>query len=179
MEDQVEKFDPSKLMEGVKDRIKATFVSLIPDDAWNNMIEKELYIFTTGKIIPHHEYKGADENGNPIYLDWEERKPYTQEHIKDSYNQPGYDDISPLQKMIRNMLEKRFHEDLEKYLNSKEYQGLWKEHGECEASAAIEEIMVKNASTIFRNMLAGIMQRGFDIMRSNIQDTIGNGYRPY
>ena len=179
MEDQVEKFDPSKLMEGVKDRIKATFVSLIPDDAWNNMVEKELYIFTTGKIIPHHEYKGADENGNPIYLDWEERKPYTQEHIKDSYNQPGYDDISPLQKMIRNMLEKRFHEDLEKYLNSEEYQGLWNEHGEREASAAIKEIMVKNASTIFQNMLAGFMQTGFDIMKSNIQNTIGNGYRPY
>ena len=179
MEDQVEKFDPSKLMEGVKDRIKATFVSLIPDDAWNNMVEKELYIFTTGKIIPHHEYKGADKNGNPIYLDWEERKPYTQEHIKDSYNQPGYDDISPLQKMIRNMLENRFYKDLEKYLNSEEYQGLWKEYGEREASAAIEEIMVKNASTIFRNMLAGFMQTGFDIMRSNIQNTIGNDYRHY
>lgn len=34
MENQVEKFDPSRLMEGVKDRIKATFVSLIPDTEW-------------------------------------------------------------------------------------------------------------------------------------------------
>ena len=31
MDNQVEKFDPSKLMDGVKDIIKATFVSLIPD----------------------------------------------------------------------------------------------------------------------------------------------------
>ena len=45
MENQIEKFDPSKLMDGVKDRIKATFVSLIPDDAWNSMVEKELYVF--------------------------------------------------------------------------------------------------------------------------------------
>ena len=33
-EKAVEKFDPSKLMDGVKDRIKATFVALIPDTQW-------------------------------------------------------------------------------------------------------------------------------------------------
>lgn len=69
MENQIEKFDPSKLMDGVKDRIKATFVSLIPDDAWNSMVEKELYVFTTGKIIPHHEYQGTDSEGHAFYRD--------------------------------------------------------------------------------------------------------------
>lgn len=38
----IEKFDPSKLMDGVKDRIKATFVSLIPDDQWEIMVKKEI-----------------------------------------------------------------------------------------------------------------------------------------
>lgn len=38
---QVEKFDPSKLMDGVKDRIKATFVSLIPDEQWEQMVDVE------------------------------------------------------------------------------------------------------------------------------------------
>ena len=47
---RIEKFDPSKLMDGVKDRIKSTFVSLIPDDAWEKMVEKEIYIFMTGRI---------------------------------------------------------------------------------------------------------------------------------
>ena len=42
MENQVEKFDPSKLMDGVRDRIKATFVSLIPDDQWEIMVKKEV-----------------------------------------------------------------------------------------------------------------------------------------
>lgn len=37
MENQVEKFDPSTLMQGVKDRIKATFTSLIPDEQWEQM----------------------------------------------------------------------------------------------------------------------------------------------
>lgn len=45
METQVEKFDPSKLMEGVRDRIKATFVSLIPEEQWLEMIQKEVTTF--------------------------------------------------------------------------------------------------------------------------------------
>ena len=46
----IEKFDPSKLMDGVKDRIKSTFVSLIPDDAWEAMVEKEIYVFPLGAL---------------------------------------------------------------------------------------------------------------------------------
>lgn len=45
MENQVEKFDPSKLMDGVKDRIKATFVSLIPDAQWEQMCNSEMKKF--------------------------------------------------------------------------------------------------------------------------------------
>ena len=41
MTTEVEKFDPSKLMDGVRDRIKATFVSLIPDAQWDDMVKKE------------------------------------------------------------------------------------------------------------------------------------------
>lgn len=42
MSNEIEKFDPSTLMQGVKDRIKATFVSLIPDDQWDQMVKKEV-----------------------------------------------------------------------------------------------------------------------------------------
>ena len=41
MSNEVQKFDPSTLMQGVKDRIKSEFVSLIPDDQWSQMIQKE------------------------------------------------------------------------------------------------------------------------------------------
>ena len=41
MTNEVEKFDPSKLMEGVRDRIKATFVSLIPDAQWEQLCQTE------------------------------------------------------------------------------------------------------------------------------------------
>lgn len=41
----VQKFDPSTLMQGVKDRIKSEFVSLIPDEQWNEMVQKEINDF--------------------------------------------------------------------------------------------------------------------------------------
>lgn len=183
MENQIEKFDPSKLMDGVKDRIKATFVSLIPDDAWNSMVEKELYVFTTGKIIPHHEYQGADSEGHAIYSDWEERIPYNQKPITDKWGnveKGAGDNISPLQKMIREMLEEKFRADLKAYLETEEYQGFWSGYGLPNISKALEEILIKNSGIIFQNMIASMMQSGFDFMKSNIMSTLqGNGYRQY
>jgi len=43
--ENIEKFDPSQLMQGVKDRIKATFVSLIPDEQWEGMVQTEIDSF--------------------------------------------------------------------------------------------------------------------------------------
>lgn len=41
----LQKFDPATLMQGVRDRIKSTFVSLIPDEQWESMIKKEIQEF--------------------------------------------------------------------------------------------------------------------------------------
>src|ERR1700754_234825 len=45
MGEQLEKFDPATLTQGVKDRIKATFVSLIPDEQWDQMVQNEVNTF--------------------------------------------------------------------------------------------------------------------------------------
>ena len=45
MTNEIEKFDPSTLMEGVRNRIKATFVSLIPDAQWEQMVNTEIEKF--------------------------------------------------------------------------------------------------------------------------------------
>lgn len=61
MENNVEKFDPSKLMDGVKDRIKATFVSLIPDDQWEVMVKKEVQdFFFTAKSTSYSSSSRTD-----------------------------------------------------------------------------------------------------------------------
>ena len=170
MDNNIEKFDPSKLMDGVKDRIKSTFVSLIPDEMWNAMVEKEIYIFTTGKIIPHHDYKGTDENGESIYHDWEERIPYSDVDIKNQWGnvtQPA--ECSPLRQMIRDQLREKFQEDLKKYLSGPDYQEVYNQYGDPQISRALEEILVKNADTIFRNFMSSAMQRAFDQMRYALQ----------
>ena len=43
MADQaVKKWDPDTVMEGVRDKIKATFVSMIPDAEWDRLIKGEI-----------------------------------------------------------------------------------------------------------------------------------------
>jgi len=46
---EIAKFDPSTLMEGVRAKIRASFVELIPDDAWNQMVKTEIDNFLLGE----------------------------------------------------------------------------------------------------------------------------------
>lgn len=165
MGNEIEKFDPSKLMDGVKDRIKSTFVSLIPDEMWNTMVEKEIYIFTTGKIIPHHDY----DYGTKTYNDWEERVPYSDVDIKNEWGSVTQKaECSPLRQMIRDQLREKFQSDLKNYLNGKEYQAVYDQYGTVQVGKAIEEILIKNTDTIFKNFMASVMQKAFDQMRYDI-----------
>jgi hypothetical protein len=50
---EIEKYDPDKIMEGVRARIKATFVELIPDAHWEKMIQGEIDEFFTKKEQRH------------------------------------------------------------------------------------------------------------------------------
>ena len=42
MTQEITKYDPSKLMDAVRDRIKAEFVGLIPDTTWHDMVKAEV-----------------------------------------------------------------------------------------------------------------------------------------
>lgn len=48
--DEVKPFNPNDIMKGVKDRIKATFVGMIPDEQWEEMIKKECDDFLNGRV---------------------------------------------------------------------------------------------------------------------------------
>ena len=45
MSDAVVKFDPNKLMEMVRDKIRATYVDMIPDEQWHTLVQKEVDAF--------------------------------------------------------------------------------------------------------------------------------------
>jgi len=71
MSNEVQKFDPSTLMQGVKDRIKATFVSLVPDDQWDQMVQKEIDAFFNVEqdlnFIEVNDYKDSYWNPKRSY----------------------------------------------------------------------------------------------------------------
>src|SRR4051812_12848305 len=57
----IEKFDPSKLMDGVRDRIKATFVSLIPDAQWEQLVKAEIdRFFESNRDYSYRERATSD-----------------------------------------------------------------------------------------------------------------------
>lgn len=172
---EIEKFDPSKLMDGVKDRIKSTFVSLIPDEMWDAMVEKEIYVFTTGtiRIEKETDWGTTDEDGRHPIIFREVRTPYTGLEIKDGWGIKKYDDISPLQQMIRTALREKFQKDVAAYLDGDEYKTFFDENGRERIKKTLEDILIRNADTIFVNIIAGMMQRSVEQMRFNIQN---NGY---
>jgi hypothetical protein len=56
----IEKFDPSKLMDGVRDRIKATFVSLIPDEQWEQLCKTEIEKFFAADKRDNYSYNWSN-----------------------------------------------------------------------------------------------------------------------
>ena len=46
---EIAKFDQANLMQNVRDRIKATFVGLIPDEEWDALVRKEVDAFLNEK----------------------------------------------------------------------------------------------------------------------------------
>ena len=62
---ELQKFDPAQLMNGVRDRIKSTFVSLIPDEQWEAMIQKEVEMFFQST---ESYYSSNRHNASPFQL---------------------------------------------------------------------------------------------------------------
>jgi len=101
MENQVAQYDPAKLMEMVRDRIRATYVSMIPDEQWTSMIKKEVdaffqvrdggyqqrYFSSFGQVVQEELAKAAREKVSAIILElgedmWTENGMKPNEEIK-------------------------------------------------------------------------------------------------
>lgn len=83
-EQAVEKFDPSKLMDGVRDRIKATFVSIIPDNHWEKLVQGVINDFMTKKKKGYGYNDELTSDFDNIVKD--ELKMFLKEKISESLN---------------------------------------------------------------------------------------------
>lgn len=43
--EEITKFDPNKLVDRVRERVRGTIADLIPEDAWTAMVKKEIDLF--------------------------------------------------------------------------------------------------------------------------------------
>ena len=50
-------YDPSRLMDAVRDRIKSEFVGLIPEDAWKEMVKGEVDSFFAARHEPYNNQR--------------------------------------------------------------------------------------------------------------------------
>jgi hypothetical protein len=56
MTEEIVKFDPSKLVDQVKDRIRSTFADLIPEEEWVKLVQREIDDFIKPTITTHNSY---------------------------------------------------------------------------------------------------------------------------
>ena len=141
MADEVVKFDPSTLMQGVKDRIKSTFVSLVPDEAWEAMVKKEVDEY----FKPRERYENGYSVNNKIYK-------------------------SEFDVLVRQLLEEESKKRVADFIKEKEFTEVWDTKGQKVAATALEEIIVKNSGAILVNILQQSFQAKLYQFESNLRN---------
>lgn len=56
MTEAIEKFDPSKLVDQVRERVRNTFAELIPEEEWKKLVQREITFFLQESIKRRNNY---------------------------------------------------------------------------------------------------------------------------
>lgn len=84
----IEKFNPATLMDGVRDRIKATFVSLIPEEQWEKLVQSEVdRFFNTNKDVYNNR---SDRYTDFQLIVRQELEKATRERLTELLRSPEY-----------------------------------------------------------------------------------------
>lgn len=81
------KFDPTKLADQVRDRIRNTFADLIPEDAWKTMVEAEIHAYTRPE---RNTYSGQEMPSPFARAVREELEKALRERVKAMLNSPEW-----------------------------------------------------------------------------------------
>jgi hypothetical protein len=145
MSEELLKFDPSTLMQGVKDRVKSTFVSLIPDEQWDNLVKKEVDAFFTESDAP---------------------KDYN--YSKGGYAYEVKTVPSPFRAMVWEMCQNQTNRVLREYLQER-FQQQYDQQGKPIIDDAIQKLIVENAGQMFAQMITGSIQSSMQNMYMQIR----------
>lgn len=135
----VVQYDPARLMDAVRDRIKAEFVGLIPEDAWKAMVKAEVERFFKAEDVYNYGY-GSDRKALP----------------------------SQFQRVVWDALQEDTKARVKAFLSSPEWEGEWDGQGNRKAGEAVKKIVVEKSGEIVAALLAGVIQQTIEAARSRI-----------
>lgn len=108
---EILKFDPSQLMEGVKDRIKTTFVSLIPDEQWDGLVQREIDAFFQPVKYTNSQSTQQVWRNNVGYV-------FEGQEVVEV-------EMSPFRKLVWAFCEDRLKESLKQHVNETYFNDQW------------------------------------------------------
>lgn len=158
MGNEVEKFDPATLMQGVKDRIKATFISLIPDDEWDRMVNSEIDKFfepTKMKISSAGRQSSGYGYGNT-------RDKFESDTIIEL-------EMSPFQQIIWDMCAEKAREKLKAKLETEYFENQW-ELKEETINEKLKQVMVEATPLVMHKMFEKMTLSAASIAREMLRN---------
>lgn len=97
MSEEVKKFDAADAMKSVKERIKEAFVSLIPDDQWNEMVEKEINAYFERKELKYDTRGWASNFTKDVHsVLSEEVKKRVKEYLNSNFSNTWHENGIPV-----------------------------------------------------------------------------------
>lgn len=107
-ENKIEVFNPNTIMNNVRDKIKATFVDLIPDEHWEGMVNKEIDDFFKNRegYSTQREWRNMSDFQKICFESFEqETKSKIQEMLK-VYTATGWENNEPkISDELKKLLE--------------------------------------------------------------------------
>jgi hypothetical protein len=158
---QVQKFDPSTLMQGVKDRIKATFVSLIPDDQWDGMVKKEIDAFfdtASGSSIESITVEIKDYGYGTERRTWQTMKFSGK--------------MSPFRQLVWTLCYEESIKALKKYISEEYFTNVYVD-GRTELHENMKAIIAETAPLAVTNFMQAMMFSNNEQLRSQFQNFRG------
>lgn len=146
-------FNQNDLMQNVKDRIKATFVGLIPDEEWEALVAKEVKAFVeTETDLEFYHYK---EPNRSFYGGHPEKSA----HVKAN-------GMTPLRAIVWQECASRLHEELKKQLLEYSFAN----HFDGDFSEEMKGVIEQLGSQIAANFFSTLIQNYGVQLRNEIRN---------
>lgn len=140
MTEDIVKFDATKLAEQVQARVRGAITDLIPEDAWQQMIQREIKLWIEGApSVGIEGYKGYRHG-----------------------IEPG------IRAVVRQELENKLRANVTETLKSNEWAGGWV-GGRQQIGEEVKKLIVENAPQLLNAMLGSAIQQMVNSMTHGIQ----------